>query len=127
VRELCDSRTFCRRSDVEKMQSAGLALGGSLENAVVADGDRLLNPEGFRRSDECVRHKILDALGDLVLAGAPMLAHYKGHRAGHSTTNTLLRKLFSTPNAWRSEVCTPELARSLPGAGVRMDDLRKVG
>jgi UDP-3-O-[3-hydroxymyristoyl] N-acetylglucosamine deacetylase len=73
VHELADCRTFCRRSDVEAMQLNGLALGGSLDNAVVVEGDKVLNPGGFRRADECVRHKMLDAVGDLALAGAPIL------------------------------------------------------
>ncbi|MEM9048311.1 MAG: UDP-3-O-acyl-N-acetylglucosamine deacetylase [Pseudomonadota bacterium] len=94
--ELSDSRTFCRRTDVEAMQARGLALGGTLENAVVVDGGAVLNPGGFRHADECVRHKVLDALGDLALAGIPLLARYKGRRAGHAVTNSLLRKLFLT-------------------------------
>lgn len=72
VHELADCRTFCRAAEVEAMRKAGLALGGTLENAVVVDGDRVLSPGGFRRADECVRHKMLDALGDLALAGAPI-------------------------------------------------------
>ena len=100
VHELADCRTFCRRSDVEAMQANGLALGGSLDNAVVVEGDTVLNPGGFRRADECVRHKMLDALGDLALAGAPILGAYRGIRAGHGATNRLLRRLFATPGAW---------------------------
>ena len=95
VHELADCRTFCRRDDVETMQANGLALGGSLDNAVVVEGDRVLNPGGFRRSDEFVRHKMLDALGDLALAGAPILGAYRGVRAGHGATNRLLRQLFA--------------------------------
>ena len=89
VHELADCRTFCRRVDVETMQAAGLALGGSLDNAVVVEGDRVLNPGGLRRVDEFVRHKMLDALGDLALAGAPILGAYRGVRAGHGATNRL--------------------------------------
>ena len=100
VHELADCRTFCRREDVESMQARGLALGGSLDNAVVVEGDRVLNPGGFRRRDECVRHKMLDALGDLALAGAPILGAYRGVRAGHGATDRLLRRLFATPGAW---------------------------
>ena len=96
VHELADCRTFCRRVEVETMQANGLALGGSLDNAVVVEGDRVLNPGGLRRSDECVRHKMLDALGDLALAGAPILGAYRGVRAGHGATNRLLRRLFAT-------------------------------
>ncbi|MBT8475435.1 MAG: UDP-3-O-acyl-N-acetylglucosamine deacetylase, partial [Alphaproteobacteria bacterium] len=95
VHELCDSRTFCRSEDVDAMRARGLARGGSLANAVVVDGARILTPGGLRHSDEAVRHKMLDALGDLALAGAPLLGRYSGHRAGHAMTNALLRTLFA--------------------------------
>jgi UDP-3-O-[3-hydroxymyristoyl] N-acetylglucosamine deacetylase len=127
VHELSDCRTFCRRGDVEAMQSAGLALGGSLDNAVVVDGGRVLNPGGFRRSDECVRHKMLDALGDLALAGAPILGAYRGERAGHGATNRLLRRLFATPGAWEEITLGAEEAATLPGVGVGAADLRRAG
>ncbi|RMF39710.1 MAG: UDP-3-O-acyl-N-acetylglucosamine deacetylase [Alphaproteobacteria bacterium] len=97
--ELADSRTFCRRADIEAMQARGLALGGTLENAVVVDGETVLNPEGFRHADECVRHKMLDAMGDLALAGAPLIGRYTGVRAGHSLNNRLLRELFVVEGA----------------------------
>ncbi len=126
VRELADCRTFCRRSDVEMMQSAGLALGGSLDNAVVVEGGDVLNPEGFRRSDECVRHKMLDALGDLALAGKPILGLYRGKRAGHAATNQLLRKLFATPGAFEVIDCSPEMVHGLPGYGLREADMAHV-
>jgi len=123
VRELSDSRTFCRRADVETMQANGLALGGTYRNAVVVDGDRVLSPGGLRHADEPVRHKMLDALGDLALAGGPILGSYIGHRAGHALTNRLLRELFRRPEAF----CMVELGRDaesfLPGAGLSMDDL----
>jgi UDP-3-O-[3-hydroxymyristoyl] N-acetylglucosamine deacetylase len=127
VRELSDSRTFCRRGDVEAMQANGLALGGSLDNAVVVDDDRVLNPGGLRRSDEFVRHKMLDALGDLALAGAPVLGAYRGVRAGHGLTNQLLRRLFSTPGAWDRIELDAAAAGQLPGAGVVAADLRRAG
>lgn len=123
VRELSDSRTFCRMGDVEMMQKNGLALGGSLDNAVVFDGARILNPDGLRRKDEPVRHKMLDALGDLALAGAPILGRYIGQRAGHALTNRLLRKLFATPDVWQRERCAGRIGRRLPGAGVCPEDL----
>ncbi|MHA3976595.1 UDP-3-O-acyl-N-acetylglucosamine deacetylase [Halovulum sp. GXIMD14794] len=123
VRELSDCRTFCRRAEVDYMQSRGLALGGTLDNAVVIDGAEVLNPEGFRRTDECVRHKMLDALGDLSLAGAPILGAYTGLRAGHGATNRLLRKLFATEGAVERVVCPPELVQRLPGFGIRPADL----
>lgn len=127
VRELSDCRTFCRRDDIDAMQSAGFALGGSLDSAVVVDGDNVLNPEGFRRKDECVRHKMLDALGDLTLAGLPILGHYQGVRAGHGPTNRLLRKLFATPDAYEVISCPQDMVHSLPGFDLRPTDLSKVG
>jgi UDP-3-O-[3-hydroxymyristoyl] N-acetylglucosamine deacetylase len=127
VHELADCRTFCRRVDVETMQANGLALGGSLDNAVVVEGDKVLNPGGFRRADECVRHKMLDALGDLALAGAPILGAYRGVRAGHGATNRLLRRLFATPDAYEYVTLDAEAAAQLPGAGVGAADLRRAG
>ncbi|MBA3324269.1 MAG: UDP-3-O-acyl-N-acetylglucosamine deacetylase [Rhodobacteraceae bacterium] len=127
VRELADCRTFCRRADVEAMQAAGLALGGSLDSAVVVDGDKVLNPEGLRRSDEFVRHKMLDALGDLALAGAPVLGAYRGVRAGHGLSNALLRRLFATQGAWAEVALDADTARQLPGAGVVAADLLRTG
>lgn len=118
ARELCDSRTFCRQSDIDAMRDKGLALGGTLANAVVVDGDRVLSPGGFRYADEAVRHKMLDALGDLALAGGPILGRYVGDKAGHTLTNTLLRALFARPDAWRLVVCDAETAARLPGEGL---------
>lgn len=126
VRELCDSRTFCRRADVEMMHQAGLALGGTYDNAVVVDGDTVLSPGGFRHADEAVRHKMLDALGDLALAGAPILGRYVGFRAGHMLTNKLLRKLFATPGAVRFVECSEDQMARLPGVGVKTADLAHV-
>lgn len=123
LRELSDSRTFCRQVDVDAMRASGLALGGSLENAVVVNGDQVLSPGGLRHADEPVRHKMLDALGDLALAGGPMLARYTGVRAGHGLTNRLLHRLFATPDAWAWELCTPALSGRLPGADVDLQDL----
>lgn len=97
---LADCRTFGRLAEVEGLRRMGLARGGSLDNAIVVDGGRVLNPEGLRRPDEFVRHKILDAVGDLALAGAPVIARYEGVRAGHEMTNLLLRQLFSERGAW---------------------------
>jgi UDP-3-O-[3-hydroxymyristoyl] N-acetylglucosamine deacetylase len=122
VRELSDSRTFCRREDVDAMRANGLALGGTYENAVVVDGAHVLSPGGLRHADEPVRHKMLDALGDLALAGAPILGRYTGHRAGHALTNRLLRALFARPSAFRMVVCGPETVGRLPGAGLENAD-----
>ena len=127
ARELCDSRTFCRQADVDAMQANGLALGGTPgENAVVFDGDTVLSPGGLRHADEPVRHKMLDALGDLALAGAPLLGHYTGVRAGHSLTNTLLRALFATPGAVRLVQCDGAMAARLPGYGLVWDEIPAV-
>lgn len=123
VRELSDSRTFCRQADVDVMRENGLALGGTLENAVVVDGDDVLSPGGLRHDDEAVRHKMLDALGDLALAGAPVMARYTGHRAGHALTNKLLHALFASPSAWRLVACDADMASRLPGVGVVAADL----
>ncbi|SFR43771.1 UDP-3-O-acyl-N-acetylglucosamine deacetylase [Litoreibacter janthinus] len=126
VRELSDSRTFCRKADIDMMHENGLALGGTYENAVVVDGDDVLSPGGLRHADEAVRHKMLDALGDLALAGAPILGRYTGIKAGHAMTNKLLRKLFANPSSYRFVPCSPEQAARLPGVGVRKADLALV-
>ncbi|WP_136634898.1 UDP-3-O-acyl-N-acetylglucosamine deacetylase [Pseudooceanicola onchidii] len=127
VRELCDCRTFCRQADVDAMQANGLALGGVAgENAVVFDGDDVVSPGGLRRGDEPVRHKMLDALGDLTLAGGPILGLYTGTRAGHSLTNTLLRKVFSDPANYRVVDCTDAQAARLPGAGAHLAEMPAV-
>lgn len=126
VRELCDSRTFCRLADVDAMRANGLALGGTLENAVVVDGDQVLSPGGLRHADEAVRHKMLDALGDLYTAGAPIFGRYDGVRAGHAMTNRLLQALFAQPDAWRRVRCDAKIAARLPGVGVTKADLYAV-
>jgi UDP-3-O-[3-hydroxymyristoyl] N-acetylglucosamine deacetylase len=126
VRELCDSRTFCRQADVAAMRAAGLALGGSYENAVVVEGARILSPGGLRHADEAVRHKMLDALGDLALAGAPILGRYTGVKAGHAVTNRLLHALFADPRALRIETCGPKISAHLPGAHLTQGDLALV-
>ncbi len=126
VRELCDSRTFCRSADVDAMRANGLALGGTYENAVVVDGDKVLTPGGLRHADEAVRHKMLDALGDLYTAGAPILGRYTGSRAGHAMTNKLLRALFDQPDTWRFVTCDAQIAARLPGVGVSLADLAAV-
>jgi len=92
--EIAPARTFGRIQDVEGMQKAGLALGGGLHNAVVVDGCRVLNPEGFRFPDECVRHKVLDALGDLWLLGVPLVAEIRAFKASHTLHVDLTRQIF---------------------------------
>ncbi|MEM8920136.1 MAG: UDP-3-O-acyl-N-acetylglucosamine deacetylase, partial [Pseudomonadota bacterium] len=100
VSELAFARTFGFAADVEKLKSIGLARGGSLENAVVLDGDAILNPEGLRVNDEFVRHKLLDAIGDLYLAGGLIEGVYEADQPGHAINNTLVRALFDAPDAW---------------------------
>ena len=98
--ELSDCRTFGFLAEVEALRAMGLARGGSMENAVVIDGDRILNPEGLRRIDEFVRHKALDAVGDLYVLGAPLLGRFEGRYAGHALNNDLVRALLAAPHAW---------------------------
>jgi UDP-3-O-[3-hydroxymyristoyl] N-acetylglucosamine deacetylase len=123
LRELSDCRTFCLRADVEAMQARGLALGGSLENAVVFDQGRVLSPGGLRRVDEPVRHKMLDAMGDLYVAGRPIIGRYEGVRAGHALTGRLLRALFADPANYALTGCTALELAQLPGANISHHDL----
>jgi UDP-3-O-[3-hydroxymyristoyl] N-acetylglucosamine deacetylase len=99
-REVSRARTFGFMKDVSKLWSAGYALGASLENTVVMADDRLLNPEGLRYADEFVRHKALDAIGDLALAGAPILGAYKSVCGGHKLNHAVLCALIADPTAW---------------------------
>lgn len=108
-REIAKARTFGFLEDAERLRAMGLALGGSLENTVVIDGDRVLNEEGLRFDDEFVRHKVLDCVGDLYLAGAPILGRVTATRSGHHTNNEALRALFADPTAY-ALVEMPELA-----------------
>lgn len=108
--ELADCRTFGFAHEVEALRAMGLARGGSLENAVVIEGDRILNPEGLRRPDEFVRHKALDAIGDLYVLGAPVLGRFEGKLAGHGINNQLVRALLDQPQSWRVRTFAPELA-----------------
>ena len=123
VRELSDCRTFCRQSDVDFMRANGLALGGTYENAVVVEGADVLSPGGLRRTNEAVRHKMLDAMGDLAVAGAPILGRYVGHRAGHTLTGRLVRALLADPLAFEWIAVGDDQVHSMPGAGVCAADL----
>ena len=98
--EIARARTFGFTKEVEMMRSRGLALGGSLDNAVVVDEFKVLNSEGLRYDDEFVKHKILDAIGDLVLAGQPLLAAYRAFKSGHALNNRLVRALLADRSAW---------------------------
>ncbi len=99
--EIAKARTFGLLAEVEMMRKHGLGLGGSLDNAVVVDSGKVLNPEGLRYADEFVRHKVLDAIGDLALAGAPIVGRFVGHKAGHALTLRLVKALMAAPDAWR--------------------------
>jgi UDP-3-O-[3-hydroxymyristoyl] N-acetylglucosamine deacetylase len=99
--ELASARTFAMAGEIDALQQAGLARGGSLDNAVVVDGAKILNPGGLRCPDEFVRHKMLDVVGDLALAGARLRARMIGHRCGHALNNQLLRALFADDANWR--------------------------
>jgi UDP-3-O-[3-hydroxymyristoyl] N-acetylglucosamine deacetylase len=108
--EIMAARTFGFAHEVEALRRAGLARGGSLENAVVIDGDQILNPGGLRMEREFVRHKALDAIGDLYVLGAPLLGRYEGVKAGHAINNLLVRELLANPQAWREVTRVPEMA-----------------
>jgi UDP-3-O-[3-hydroxymyristoyl] N-acetylglucosamine deacetylase len=113
--EVAGARTFVQAVEVEQLRAAGLALGGSLENAIVVDGDAVLNPAGLRFGNECVRHKVLDAVGDLALAGASIIGRFRGYRSGHRTNNLLLRALLSDPTAFRYVTAAGLLSRGFVG------------
>lgn len=112
-RELAAARTFGFVHEVEALRAAGLARGGSLENAVVVDGDRVLNPEGLRMDREFVRHKALDAVGDLYVLGAPVIGRFECRYGGHALNNKLVRALETRPEAWRVRTFEAELAEAV--------------
>jgi UDP-3-O-[3-hydroxymyristoyl] N-acetylglucosamine deacetylase len=110
--ELAAARTFGSVQEVEALRAAGLARGGSLENAIVLDGDRILNPEGLRFPDEFVRHKAMDAVGDLYVLGAPVLGRFEARYSGHALNNALVRELWARPEAWRYASVSEALAEA---------------
>lgn len=112
-KELSNCRTFGFLKDVEALRAKGLARGGSMDNAVVLDGDRVLNPEGLRRPDEFVRHKALDAVGDLYVLGMPIVGRFEGVLAGHGLNNMVVRQLLAQPQAWRVRTFAPEMAEAV--------------
>jgi UDP-3-O-[3-hydroxymyristoyl] N-acetylglucosamine deacetylase len=112
AREIARARTFGFTRDVEMMRSHGLALGGGLDNAIVMDDVKVLNADGLRYSDEFVKHKILDAIGDLYIVGKPLLAAYSAFRSGHALNNQLLRALLAQPDAY--EIVSFEHEREAP-------------
>jgi len=111
-RDIARARTFGFTKDVEMMRANGLALGGGLDNAIVMDDYKVLNADGLRYDDEFVKHKILDAMGDLYVIGRPLLASFSAFRSGHALNNKLLRELLSHQDAW--EVATFEDVREAP-------------
>ncbi len=112
AREIARARTFGFTRDVEMMRSHGLALGGGLDNAIVMDDVKVLNADGLRYADEFVKHKILDAIGDLYIVGHPLLAAYSAFRSGHAMNNQLLRALLEQPDAY--EIVSFEREREAP-------------
>jgi UDP-3-O-[3-hydroxymyristoyl] N-acetylglucosamine deacetylase len=100
VKEVSRARTFGFMQEVEWMREQGLALGGSLDNAIVMDEYRVLNSDGLRYDDEFVKHKVLDAIGDLYLLGHPVIGAFSGYKSGHALNNLLLRRLLESEGAW---------------------------
>jgi len=100
IKEVSRARTFGFMQDVETMRAQGLALGGSLDNAIVMDEYRVLNTDGLRYEDEFVKHKLLDAIGDLYLLGNPLIGAYSAHKTGHALNNRLLRRLVEDKPSW---------------------------
>jgi UDP-3-O-[3-hydroxymyristoyl] N-acetylglucosamine deacetylase len=112
LKEISRARTFGFMRDLEFLRSRNLALGGTMENAIVLDDNRILNEDGLRYEDEFVKHKILDAIGDLYLLGRSIIGEFSGYKSGHSLNNQLVRKLINTPDAW--EEVTFDDAQSSP-------------
>lgn len=118
VKEVSRARTFGFMHEVEALRAVGLARGGSLDNAVVLDEYRILNSDGLRYEDEFVRHKVLDAIGDLYMLGHPLVGAFSAHKSGHALNNRLLRTLLADATAW--EYVTYERAEEAPSAFVRL-------
>jgi UDP-3-O-[3-hydroxymyristoyl] N-acetylglucosamine deacetylase len=118
VREIARARTFGFTQEVEALRSRGLGRGGSLDNAIVVDDFRVLNADGLRFEDEFVKHKALDAVGDLYMLGRPIIAAFYGHKSGHALNNALARKLLADRSAW--EEVTFDAVESLPRACVNL-------
>ena len=114
LKEIARARTFGFMQDVEALRESGLALGGGLDNAVVLDEYRVLNADGLRFADEFIRHKVLDAIGDVYILGKPLLGAFSAHKSGHALNNKLLRALLADKEAW--ELATFETAEGTPEA-----------
>lgn len=121
-KEIAPARTFGFLHEVEALRKMGLARGGSLDNAIVVDGDKVLNPDGLRFRNEFVRHKILDAIGDLYLVGLQMVGHYHGVKAGHAMNNKILHVLFSQPDAYEIVELGETAPKRIVPAGKRYND-----
>jgi UDP-3-O-[3-hydroxymyristoyl] N-acetylglucosamine deacetylase len=121
TKELARARTFGFLHEVEAMRAAGLAKGGSLDNAIVVSGDEVMNEDGLRFDDEFVRHKALDAVGDMYLAGGQIIGAFSGVRSGHALNNQLLRALFADESAWAFDVMSVDEADNLPNGGIDAD------
>ncbi|MDD4615927.1 MAG: UDP-3-O-acyl-N-acetylglucosamine deacetylase [Alphaproteobacteria bacterium] len=111
--EVCRARTFGFFEEVDQLQKLGLARGGSLDNSIIIKGEEILNEGGLRYSDEFVRHKLLDAIGDMALTGMNIRGHFQGHCTGHALNNKLLKALFDAPEAWRISEALPESSEAL--------------
>ncbi len=126
VREICDSRTFCRKSDVMRLKDEGFALGGGIENAIVVGENEMTVQDGLRYADECIRHKILDALGDLSLVGRPILGKFISCSGGHGLTNLLLRECFKRGDILVSEDFSDGDRDKLPGFDISESDTQNI-
>ena len=124
-KEISSARTFGFLRDVEYLQAKGLALGGSLQNAVVLDEEKVINKEGLRSHDEFVKHKILDAVGDLYLIGMPILGHFTAYKSGHKLNTQLLKTLLASEDSWEI-VSHPHPASRAEVHGERVPDVKSV-
>lgn len=124
VQKIAGARTFAFKREVEALRSMGLAKGGSLDNAIVIDDFSILNPEGLRFADEFVRHKVLDAIGDIALSGEKVIGHLVLHRSGHALNNQLLHQLFSDARNYR--LVETERRGALPAHGVEVPEAQTV-
>ena len=120
IQQISRARTFTFMKDVEYLQSIGLALGGSLDNAIVLDDYRILNEDGLRYKDELVKHKMLDSIGDLFMCGYNILGDFRAYKSGHGVNNKLLRAVLANENAW--EFVTFEDKEAVP-QGYRLKEL----
>ncbi len=123
ARHLIDSRTFCLFKQIPVLHKMGLGLGGTFKKVLVADSDKGAYVGERRHKDECVRHKSLDSIGDLALAGYPIIGRYSAYRPGHGLTVALLRKLFETSDAFVIRVADEATAALLPGVGTKISDI----